>query len=58
MKDPVNGTASLRTAISTAIYKRFQEEGIEVPYNRLEINLREASAEAVRVKIEQDNAKA
>lgn len=58
VKDPVNGTASLRTAISTAIYKRFQEEGIEVPYNRLEINLREASAEAVRVKIEQDNAKA
>lgn len=54
VKDPVNGTASLRTAISTAIYRRFVEEGIEVPYNRLEINLRDAQAPAVHVKVETD----
>ena len=54
MKDPVNGTASLRTAISKAIYQRFVEEGIEVPYNRLEINLRDAQAPAVHVKVETD----
>ncbi len=30
--DPVNGTASLKTAISMAIYERFQQEGIEISY--------------------------
>lgn len=40
VEDPVNGIASLRTAISKEIYRRFVEEGIEVPYNRMEITLR------------------
>ena len=57
VKDPVNGTAGLRTAISKAIYQRFVEEGIEVPYNRLEINLRDAQAPAVHVKVEADTVK-
>lgn len=44
LADPVNGSAGIRTAIELAIYKRFNEEGIEVPYNRLEIVLRDAPA--------------
>lgn len=55
VKDPVNGVAGLKTAISTAILERFKAEGIEVPYNRLEINLREVQAGAVRVKLEKGN---
>ena len=50
--DPVNGTAGLRTQISPAILKRFQEEGIEVPYNQLEINLRKVDAPVAKVDIE------
>ncbi len=51
IKDPKNGTAGLRTAISVAILNRFKEEGIEIPYNRLEINLREVDVDAVPVKV-------
>ena len=32
--------------------KRFQEEGIEVPYNQLEINLRKVDAPVAKVDIE------
>ena len=52
VKDPVNGVAGLKTQVATAILERFNAEGIEVPYNRLEINLREVQAGAVRVKLE------
>lgn len=52
VKDPVNGTAGLKTEIALAILKRFQEEGIEVPYNMLEINLRKVDAGEVPVKLE------
>ena len=31
--------------------RRFNEEKIEVPYNRLEINLRECDAKSVPVKV-------
>ena len=34
----MNGTVGLRTAISLAVYERFQKEGIEVPFNRLDVN--------------------
>lgn len=56
VKDPVNGVAGLKTQVATAILERFNAEGIEVPYNRLEINLREVQAGAVRVKLEKDAA--
>lgn len=56
VEDPVNGTASLRTDISTAIYRRFVQEGIEVPYNQLEINLRRCDAREVPVVVKQDKA--
>ena len=51
IKDPANGTAGLKTQIALAILRRFNEEGIEVPYNRLEINLRECDAKAVPVTV-------
>lgn len=51
IKDPKNGTVGLKTQISLAIVKRFKEEGIEIPYNRLDINLREVDASAVPVRV-------
>lgn len=51
IKDPVNGTSSLRTQIAMAIYERFLEEGIEVPFNRMDLNLRFADAPEVRVRL-------
>lgn len=54
VRDPVNGVAGLRTEISTAILERFNAEGIEVPYNRLEINLREVQAGVVPVRVEHE----
>ncbi len=50
--DPKNGTATLRTEISLAIYDRFVAEGIEVPYNRLELDLRYAQA-PLNVQVDQ-----
>ena len=46
VKDPVNGTVGLRTAISLAVYERFQKEGIEVPFNRLDVNILPRADEA------------
>ncbi|MGN1149618.1 MAG: mechanosensitive ion channel family protein [Sutterella sp.] len=54
IKDPANGTAGLKTQIALAILRRFNEEKIEVPYNRLEINLRECDAKSVPVKVISD----
>lgn len=51
MKDPVNGVAGLKTAISLAILKRFAEEGIEVPYNQLEVNLRKVDVGEIPVRM-------
>lgn len=42
LADPVNGSSSIKTEIGLAVYRRFQEENIEIPYNRLEIVLRDA----------------
>lgn len=55
--DPVNGVASLKTAISTAILERFNAEGIEVPYNRLELNIRQVQAGTIPVRIEAEGPK-
>lgn len=41
VQDPAKGTAGLKTEISLAIYDRFSKEGIEIPYNRLEVVLRD-----------------
>ena len=46
VKDPVNGTVGLKTAISLAVYERFQKEGIEVPFNRLDVNILPRADEA------------
>ena len=46
VKDPVNGTVGLKTAISLAVYERFQKEGIEVPFNRLDVNILPRAEEA------------
>lgn len=42
--DPAKGTAGLKTEISLAIYERFNAEGIEIPYNRLDVVLRDQNA--------------
>ena len=42
LADPVNGASAIKTEIGLAVYRRFQEENIEIPYNRLEIVLRDA----------------
>ena len=34
-----------------AILKRFAEEGIEIPYDRLDVNLREVDAKEVPVNV-------
>ena len=46
VKDPANGTVGLKTAISLAVYERFQKEGIEVPFNRLDVNILPRADEA------------
>ncbi len=57
VKDPKNGTAGLRTQISLAILRRFEEEGIEIPYDRLEVNLREVEAPNLPIRIVKDEHK-
>ena len=42
----MNGTVGLKTAISLAVYERFQKEGIEVPFNRLDVNILPRAEEA------------
>ena len=37
--DPVNGTAGIKTDITLNLIRRFNEEGIEIPYNRLEVDI-------------------
>ncbi|MDO5531673.1 mechanosensitive ion channel family protein [Sutterella sp.] len=49
LEDPVNGSAGIRTEIALAVYNRFEAEGIEIPYTRHELVLREAPA-AIRVE--------
>ena len=56
--DPKNGTASLRTTIALAIYDRFVAEGIEVPYNRLELDLRYAETPLRVMQVKPEEAKA
>ena len=51
VKDPVNGTAGIKTEIAIAILKRFKEEGIEVPFNQLEINLRKCDMGELPVRV-------
>ncbi len=48
--DPANGTAGLKTEIGLAILERFNQEGIEVPYNQLELNLRKCDMGPLKVK--------
>lgn len=43
--DPKNGTAGIKTAIYLDILRRFKEEGIEIPYNMLELNIRKVEAD-------------
>lgn len=56
--DPKNGTAGLRTTIALAIYDRFVAEGIEVPYNRLELDLRYAETPLRVMQVKPEEAKA
>lgn len=42
LADPVNGSAGIKTEIALAVYHRLNEENIEIPYNRLEVTLRDA----------------
>ena len=37
LADPVNGSVGIKTAITLDIVRRFREEGIRIPYNRLEV---------------------
>ncbi len=53
VQDPANGTAGLKTQIALDICKRFEEEGIEIPFNQLEINLRKVDAPELRVEMAQ-----
>ena len=39
VEDPVNGTAGIKTDIMMNLLRRFTEAGIEIPYNRLEIDI-------------------
>lgn len=53
LADPVNGASILKTEIGLAVYRRFQKENIEIPYNRLEIVLRDA---LVPIRVEETQA--
>lgn len=57
-KDPVNGTASLKTEITLAIYDRFMAEGIAVPFQQVDLNLRNAGGEPIRVELAPEAAAA
>ena len=37
LADPGNGSVGIKTAITLDIVRRFREEGIRIPYNRLEV---------------------
>lgn len=50
VKDPKNGTAGIKTAIYLDILRRFKEEGIEIPYNMLELNIRKVEANLESLK--------
>ena len=39
VEDPVNGTAGIKTDIMMNLLRRFADAGIEIPYNRLEIDI-------------------
>ena len=48
--DPKNGVAGIKTAIYLDILRRFKEEGIEIPYNMLELNIRKVEADLDKLK--------
>ena len=48
--DPKNGVAGLKTAIYLDILRRFKEEGIEIPYNMLELNIRKVEADLSKLQ--------
>ena len=48
--DPKNGVAGIKTAIYLDILRRFKEEGIEIPYNMLELNIRKVEADVDKLK--------
>ena len=50
VKDPKNGTAGIKTAIYLDILRRFKEEGIEIPFNMLELNIRKVEADLSQFK--------
>ena len=50
VKDPKNGTAGIKTAIYLDILRRFNEEGIEIPFNMLELNIRKVEADLTKLK--------
>ena len=50
MKDPKNGTAGIKTVIYLDILRRFKEEGIEIPFNMLELNIRKVEADLSQFK--------
>ncbi len=51
VRDPVMGTASLRTGISLEVMRRFAEEGIEIPFNQLDLNIRHVDAGVLPVQL-------
>ena len=46
VSNPENGTAVLKSNILREVMRRFAKEGIEIPYNRLDVNLRPNYAQA------------
>ena len=48
--DPKNGVAGIKTAIYLDILRRFKEEGIEIPYNTHELNIRKLEADLDTLK--------
>lgn len=49
--DPVNGTVGVKTDIACDIVERFNQEGIEIPFNIMELNLRKIDAGEIPVRL-------
>lgn len=46
--NPENGTAVLKSNILRDVLKRFAEEGIEIPYNKLDLTVKNAEGIATK----------
>jgi small-conductance mechanosensitive channel len=56
IEDPQEGTANVRSQILRALWRLFQEHGVEVPYPQQDVRLRDTAALRALLQSEPDAA--